>query len=59
MYEEFFNNSLTQGICRGYLQDLVCEGQAKRGTQALKENGFDIADAAKQLEKIYLKLAEH
>lgn len=33
--------------------------QAKRGTQALKENGFDIVDATKQLENIYLKLAKH
>lgn len=45
------------------MEQMLCrftdrEGQAKRGTQALKENGYDIADAAKQLEKIYLKLAE-
>lgn len=33
------------------------ETQAKCGTQALKENGFDIVDATKQLENIYLKLA--
>lgn len=33
--------------------------QAKRGTQALKENGFDIVDATRQLENIYLKLAKH
>lgn len=33
--------------------------QAKCGTQALKENGFDIVDATKKLENIYLKLAKH
>lgn len=32
--------------------------QAKRGTQALKENGFDIVDATKQLENIYLELVK-
>lgn len=35
------------------------EEQAKRGTHALKENGFDIVDATRQLENIYLKLAMH
>lgn len=35
------------------------EEQAKRGIQALKESGFDIADATKQLENIYLKLVKH
>lgn len=35
------------------------EEQAKRGTHALKENGFDIVDATRQLENIYLKLAKH
>lgn len=35
------------------------EEQAKRGTQALKENGFDIIDATKELENMYLKLAAH
>lgn len=30
--------------------------QARRGTAALKENGFDIQDAVKQLENIYFKL---
>lgn len=35
------------------------ETQARRGTQALRENGFDIVDATKQLENIYLKLIEH
>ena len=34
------------------------ETQARRGTQALRENGFDIVDATKQLENIYLKLIE-
>ena len=34
------------------------EEQAKRGTQALKENGFDIVDATKQLENIYLEIVE-
>lgn len=33
------------------------EAQARRGTQALKENGFDIVDATRKLENIYLKLA--
>ena len=32
------------------------ESQAARGTEALKQNGFDIKDAAKQLEDIYTKL---
>lgn len=35
------------------------EAQTKRGTQALKENGFDIVDTAKQLEDIYLKLVTY
>lgn len=34
------------------------EVQAERGTQALKENGFDIVDATRQLENIYLNLLE-
>lgn len=32
------------------------EAQAARGTEALKQNGFDIKDATKQLEDIYTKL---
>lgn len=35
------------------------EEQARRGTLALKANGFDIVDATKQLENMYLKLIEH
>lgn len=35
------------------------EEQARRGTLALKANGFDIVDATKQLENMYLKLTEH
>lgn len=34
------------------------EAQAKRGTQALKENGFDIVDTAKKLENIYLEMLQ-
>lgn len=34
------------------------ESQAKCGTQALKDNGFDIIDATEQLENIYSKLVQ-